>query len=1022
MYAALPKRILLATLLAVFCLSPSCRADEATDDFNLGVSLYRKARYQLAADTFDEFLKTHAQHPRAALAQLYYGLSLHSLEQYDSARKQFLLYIEANPTSPHLADARYRTGESSFYLGDYNAAVTQLSEYLKLHSGHELNNWATLFLGESYTGTGEFAEAETTLRGLLESSPEIQLLPETQFELGRALEAQGKTQDALELFQKLADQKGGIFTARSLAHIGTIHFQAKDFAKASAAYDTIVADFPGQPITSKAALQSGAAQFALGNYRDALAKLENVPAAAPETKEAGLLKGLCLRELGELDSARKLLQDAYAKAAETPQAAEILYRRAELERFDDKKDVAAQMFIDLADRWPEDPRAAGSLFNAAEAKMELGDFAAATALLKRLESDSPGFSTFEVQILQGRMLLAEDKPENAVAILRTATETKGLTAGQDLLASYHLIRAYYRNKQFAEVLETFEPRKTQFQQSPSTGTVQAIALAALSCLETKQFEKAQQLASEFLVIETEPAKQIDALSARSVAFANLKRFDEAMADINTLTVQHSDTAQAWSAVVQSAEAAWRAKEYAAAAGFYKVAADHKVDPRVAESGMAGLAWSQFELGNFDVAVVTFQALVDAFPNSRGLNEAEYMVAFCQDKSGQEIDAARGFLALFDRLEPTLAEKQPGHPDLRFASDSGRAFSRLAAKNNQLDAANNAYERMTKSFPASADMAAIYDEWAYLNYSNKQYEKSDAIYELLLEKFPKSEFAGSARLTLAESAMVADRLDDALAEFKAISTSADYVDAVKEPALVHAIDILSAKRQWIEVMELSKTFADKYGASDRAPRVQLFFAQALLDQKDFAEADRNVQLLKKGVIEGLIPDAEWTDRIWVVEADIALAEKRYADIDKITDDFLQRKPKSKFAFQLSQIQGLRWKTQAEPDFVRARQYFKQVTQDEFGRGTETAARCQFLIAETLLLQKQLKQAVIEYYQVYRYPYPDWQARGLYQMAMCEEALGDQAGWTRTLTDLVKEFPNHELATQAKQKLAQPTNSP
>lgn len=1022
MYAALPKRIFLATLLAVSCLSPSCWADEATDDFNLGVSLYRNARYQLAAETFDEFLKTNAQHPRAALAQLYYGLSLHSLEQYDPARKQFLLYIEANPTSPHLAVARYRTGESSFFLSDYNAAITQLSDYLQLHDGHDLNDSATLFLGESYNRTGEYTKAEATLRGLLDSEPDAELLAETQFEMGRAIEAQGKTTDALQLFENLATEQSGIFTVRSLARIGTIHFQAKDYSKASEAYDKIVADFGSQPIASKAALQSGAAQYALRNYRDALAKLKNVSDESPEAKEAGLLKGLCLRELGELDSARKLLQEAYAKAGDAPQAAEILYRRAELERFDDKKEVAAQMFIDLADRWPNDARAPNSLLNAAEAKMELGDLDTASNLLKRLESAAPGFAAFDVQILQGRMLLAEDKPADAVTILETAGATKGLTQSQDLLANYHLIRAYYRNNQFDDVMTTFEPRKTEFQQPDSKGTAQAIALAALSCLETKQFEKAQQLASDFLAIEEEPAKRIDALAARSVAFANLKRFDQAKADLDTLTSQHAQATRSWQAVVQSAEAAWRSKDYTVAAELYKIAAGYKVDPRVAEPGMVGLAWTQFELGSVDDAATTFQVLVDDFPASKGRNEAEYMVAFCNEKSGKDADAALGFLQLFDRLEPTLAEKKPGHPDVRFAFDSARAYARLSAKNNRLDAANASYERITKSFADSPDIAAIYDEWAYLNYTGKQYEKADAIYSLLLDKFPTSEFAGGARLTLAESAMVGDRLDDALKEFKAITANADYLDTVKEPALAHTIDILSAQRQWGEVMELSKTFADKYGASERAPRVQLFFAQALLDQKDFAEANRNVQVLKKGVIEGLIPDAEWTDRIWVVEADIALAEKRYGDIDKITDDFLQRKPKSKFAFQLSQIQGLRWKTQAEPDFVRARQYFKQVTQDEFGRGTETAARCQFLIAETLLMQNELKQAVIEYYQVYRYPYPDWQARGLYQMAMCEEALGDRNGWTRTLTDLVKEFPNHELATQAKQKLAQSTNGP
>lgn len=1022
MNAAFPKKLVVGLLLAVFVVPHTAQADEAVSDFSLGVNFYRKARYKLAAETFDLFLKENAQHPRAPLARLYFGLSLHSLEKYEDARREFIEFIKNNPQSTHLPDARYRAAESSFYLADYPAAVTQLSAYLEAHKGHNLNGWATVFLGGSLNGTGKYAEAESVLRQLIESGPEAQLLPEAEFELGRAIEGQKKTDEALKVFEELALQKTGIFSARSLAHIGTIHFEQRDYAKASVAYDAIVADYAKEPIAVSAALQSGAARFSLGQFDEALKRLEFVPETSSKANEARVLKGLCLRELGRLPEARKLLEDAYVKAKDTSQAAEILFRRAELERLDGKRELAAQMFVDLADRWPADGRVAESLFNAAEAKMESADPDGARRLITRLNNQFPDDAeSADIGILKGRLLLVDNEPEEAVEVLKAANASPNLSPTRKLLGTYHLIRAFYRSGNFEDVLTTFEPMREEFLRPTATGTSQAISLAALSCLELQQFQKAQQLATLFLDRSENAGRKTDALAARAVASANLKQFAETKADLDVLVAEQSKSAQTWRAVVQSGEAAWRLKEYVAAAEIYGIAAAHPENAKVHESGLAGLGWSKFELGKFGDATAAFQKLVDAYPQSSGRTEAEYMVGFCLQKANRQAQAAGVFLQLFNRLDSIVAG-DVDHPDYRFAFDSARGYARLAGANDDTASANKVYRQMTTSFASADNLDSIYDEWAYLNYQANDFTQSDSIYKQLVAKFPTSKFTGNARLSLAESDMVANRLTAALKEFKAISREESYEDLVKEVAMSHAIDLLAGGRQWGEVLELSRIFADRYGASDRAPRVQLFFAEALLDQKQLKEADRNVSLLMNGVKDELISAEPWTDRIWVVAADIALAEKRYADIDPIADDLAARKTNSSIAFQLKQIQGLRWKTQAEPDFVRAREYFKQVTQDEFGKGTETAARCQFLIAETFLLENELKLAVREYFRVYSYPYPDWQGKALYQMAMCEQNLGDTKAAVRTLTDLLNEFPNHELEASARARLAEFRSGP
>ena len=117
---------------------------------------------------------------------------MNSLEKYAPARMQLDAFIVANPTSPNLADARYRRAECSFYLQEHRVAIDQLSDYLTRHEDHGLANWARLMLGNSYNSIGDWNKAFSTLQALWDSSPEAQILPDTGFALGRAMEGQNR--------------------------------------------------------------------------------------------------------------------------------------------------------------------------------------------------------------------------------------------------------------------------------------------------------------------------------------------------------------------------------------------------------------------------------------------------------------------------------------------------------------------------------------------------------------------------------------------------------------------------------------------------------------------------------------------------------------------------------------------------------------------------------------------------------------------------------------------------------------
>lgn len=995
----------------------SIQADEADADFLYAAGFYRTKRWEYSANAFRDFLKKHPEHPRSVLAQLYYGLSLNSLEKYAESRKQLQAFVAADPESQYVVEAKYRIGEGSYYLQDYQQAVTELERYLQDHPEHSLRDWGRLLLGESLNELNKFAEAEAQLRRLVDAPPPAAILPDATFALAESLYGLNRPPDALPLYEKVVALKSDRFSHRALFRAGELHLASNRFPNAIEAFDAIVADFSDKPIAAAAELQAGIACYRMRDFQQAYNRFKKIPPDSEAANYKGLWMGLALLEGGELPLAREQLQQAYKATEDSAMAAEILFHRAGLEALDNQKAVAAQMYLDLADRWPADSRVAISLFHASELQLELQDAAAARRILNRLLTDYPKASEkVETKVLEGRLLISEGEYEAAAEKLKSAVAAVNKNETQLLVCHYHLIRALYKAGSFQEALAAFEPLQAQFAAEESRNMAGAIALAALSSIETGAYAKAKQYADQFLNLESDPQKKSDALAARAIALAHLKQIKDSQTDLITLTTEFSENSQTWMAVLQSAEAAWAQEDYASAASVFEMAVGPQTSGRVLEAALSGAAWSYYRVDQFVKSAELFDRLVKEFPQSAAVSEARYMHGRCLVKLDRTADAAQQFLDLYESLDLQQAGSTAPSDQVPYFLESGRMYARLMADDNRLKKANAMWERLAKNFAGSTQLDRLLDEWATVNLQNEQYARSDEIYRQLLQQFPDSEFAGQARLSLAESEMQANRLDQALQEFTAIASHDNYSDVEKEAALYHVVDIHAARREWKDVIRFAEEFGTRYSGSRLAPMVQLLYGEALLDQQRFAESMVKLNTLRDAVLEGRLSNQDWTERIWVALAELALAEKRYADIDSIAAELETRFPESRFLFQVHDVQGRRWKSQAPPDFQRAREYFSKVIQNPAARRTETAARCQFMIAETLLMQKEYAAAASEYYRVYlNYPFDDLRARGLFQAAGCEVQLKKYSEAARSYQDLIKDFPEDPLASEAKERL-------
>ncbi|MBC7967167.1 MAG: tetratricopeptide repeat protein [Fuerstia sp.] len=1017
------SKAFVAFLFACVLAPAAVFADKAGDDFNLGVGLYRTQRYELAVDTFNQFLKDFPEHPRANLARMYFALSLDSLEKYAPAREQFAAFLKAEPEGRNAAEARYRLGECSYYLRDYPAAIEQLSAYLEKHPSHTRGDWAKLFLGESYVASEQWAKAEETLSPLVKSeTTNPAVLLDAGFSMGIALEGLKKVPEALQQYNTIVAAKNPAVSPRALIRIGAIQFTAEQYKAAAATYDELLTTYPTSPQVASANLGAGKAWYRAKEFETALQRFRAVPKDSSSAAQAILMAAMSLRDLGRTEESRLEFAEALKAAGDSPLAADILFQQAQMERTGTERELAASMFEDIADRWPKSGRTAECLFNAAELRLELNDADRAERLFSRLDKEFPE-STKQPreQILLGRLFLARGDLSKATDTLLRATETMKDPADRvAAVGRYYLVRALFDSDKHDQVVQQASLMTEVLKSDDLAEMRGALALAAISSLELKQHENVLKFADEFLPLAEDAQKKADIIGTRAVALSHLNRFPEAIESLKSLATTNADQPQTWTAVLQAAETALALKSPENAEALFRMAAAGPVSSKSREAGLSGIAWSQFKSQKYPEAEKSFAAMVTEFPDSKEAAQAIFMQARCVEEQGDPEKIATAFGIVFDRLTKDVAAVPAGAetmPPMLYAFDAGKQTARALMKLKRFADADAAWKKLTTLFPDAKEMDSLLDEWAWMHFSAQNFAGADAIHRQLLEKFPDSPFAGQARLSLAESLLDAGQLEPALKEMEAIVADGRYGEMEKERALFHVIEIRATAREWQPTLVAARTFLTDFSTSPLSPQVRQFAGDALLQLGKPDEAIPILNSLREDIISEKVKKEDWVDRVWVVLAEAALAKQDYDRIDSLQAELKQRSPESLFAFQLNDVQGRRWKQQAPPDFLKAREYFQRVTADPQAEGTETSARCQFLLAETYVMQLDHQTAAKEYFKVYlNYTgHDELRAQALFQGASCQVALKNTEIAVRDFKDLIKEFPKSNLVDMANEEL-------
>jgi TolA-binding protein len=430
----------------------------------------------------------------------------------------------------------------------------------------------------------------------------------------------------------------------------------------------------------------------------------------------------------------------------------------------------------------------------------------------------------------------------------------------------------------------------------------------------------------------------------------------------------------------------------------------------AAAGLSGQAWSQFQLGQFELAAASFSQVVSKHAKHGLAPEAGYMVGDCLKRAGETEKAA----AAFSLAAETFAGTYDAY---RSALENARLWRKQSDVKKSDVAYQLAYQELLKQPEEKQEsLDVLLDEWALLHYESENFKRADQLFELLLSKVPQSNRADNARYSLAESARFAGELDRSKTDFRELEASSKSDRIVQEESLFQLIGIGIEQKDWKAVSTTHDQLTSRFPKSRHRFEAAFFLSDAQLNQNKLVQAEATLIALQQKQDDETVARESWYPHMWVRLAEVFFRRQNYTQVKATVEAFRRWDPESPFFYRAEAILGRSYKNQADK-FDEARTAFERVINSKHGRRTETAAKCQLLIAETYYNGEDFEQALLEYLKVdFIYPFPSYQAPALLLAGQCHERLKQKAEAIMQYEELIKKFPKQESATTARERIS------
>ncbi len=882
--------------------------------------------------------------------------------RYARAVEQYNTFLLKFPEHPKKINVQYGLGLSHFQLRKYQEAAASLSDVVQDKRCPDVPR-ASYFLGQSLLMTGKHEAAEKALsRGL------------------SALVEPPADAKGLAQFQELQKRL-------KISRLDTLVHQKKweSVVRESDALEGKVGE-QGLQVSFYGAL----ARYEIKNFKEAVSLLSGLKKKAkgtPFEQQLYFLLAESLRELGKPVEALGEYEAAWAIVGAF--GGEALYRYGVIQFREKNFEKAAAAFDLLCKnhngKFPADQYQRGQIY-LGRSYLESGKMNDALKIFTLMVNEVDASS--EVYLWQGRVLYRQGKFVEAGKCIKDAlAKFPADERVPEML--FDLAGSFIAQKKFVDALVPLDRLLKEYKDFDQRSD--ALRHNALCKHHAKQFDASLILCELFLsdFKDSNYAAEVQFLKAENHNY--LGQSDKAISAYVGYLKDHPKTLHHSHAQVQLGMLHYELKNYQAArAPLSQVWAleQHKYKPNAGYY----LAWVDLRENKIREAAKKFGEVSDNYPKHELAADARLQQGTILHNAGHFADAQKAlenFIAIYGgdkRLDQANYQLGLALMEQKLWPPALVSFSKVSRESVWRD--ESLYQSAWCEKRAARNLLAM------------------GHYKELLAAGKNSPLINPATLELAELEFEGKEFDEAIVRLT------KFIESNPEPSLkVRAQYRLGwsffEKKQYdkaAEYYELALPGIPK----ELAVVAPWQAGESQLRNKEFARASVHYQTVIKAGKTAEINLIRLQEQAWLRLGYSQAQEKKWAESEKTYAQFVKDYPKHVGVREA--LKGIGFACQQMQQYDKALLVLQKVVSDE--TRDELGAEAQFLRGECYLDQKKYDQAIAEYIKVSLYPFKEWQAKGLYELAVALERKGEPVKARDQFNRLIMQYPGTTAAKVAK----------
>ena len=829
----------------------------ATAKLNLGICLFQQKKYaeaiapiRSAVEAGDQSLNIPKSLLFLGFSQMKYGdqLALSQAVKEQTQGGMFLTtatqtlgkIVKEYPDYPDADQALYFQGQAFYKLGRYEEAIAAF-EGLGAFEDAKFKEAAQYDLASAYQQSGKFDRALSTFEKYLNSVPteDVEAVDDINLQIAKlntrlATAARGRQEsvEAVELLKqaderlsRISENPESAFFADACFHQAIVAGELEDFSRAAKLFEQAASDGKS-PNSGQAMVMAGREWIRAEQYPIAIKTLE--PLATADSRfglEAVILLSNAYRNSGAPEKATALTESWIERSANAPLYVALLMENAEAAYATPKmKRKAAQRFLEIADKFPEDRAAPEALFNATAAWWESYETDKAIETAERfLKYHSNHRLALDVQEMLGDAQLVKENYAAGEQAFRAVAKQFPNSKQQ----SHWALRtgwALYLQKKYPETEAWLTERIDSFK-LPKLAS-EARHWIGASQYQQKDYANALVSLQESIDSVQQWERADETLLALFRCHLATDNVDEARLTAAKIKSQFPQSPAIAESVFRIGETLYDNNKLDDAAIQYQTLLAQFPDSEFVPASLLGQGWALLRTDKAEEAEKLFDELIERFPENQITAQARMARSVAHrklGKSGEAIEALKQFIA--------TAPEGDAKSSSRF--ELGLAY----VENENWEQA----EKVFRDLLALPDENRLADRTRYelawtLESLNRLDDATDQFQDLA-EKFPQSPLAAEANFKVATALYDQEKYDDASTFYNRVinGNGLKVSDELMEKALYKLAWSSYKQNRFEQAADRFGEQTSRFSEGKLAADGQFMLAQSWFENEDYAKA-------------------------------------------------------------------------------------------------------------------------------------------------------------------------------------------